>query len=128
LSCPFARLGRPVRAPRDPWSSVAPRQVSELACVHLSIFEHADMDRRTEQSVRCVGAEAPFNVWSVDAAHLPGELDCRPLFRPLTPEVAGSSPFFARPFGSENGRQRERPQAAAFLSLRMTMNRSEGGG
>jgi hypothetical protein len=23
-----------------------------------------------------------FNVWSVDAAHLPGELDCRPLFRP----------------------------------------------
>ena len=39
----------------------------------------------------------------VDAAHLPGELDCRPLFRPLTPEVAGSSPIFARPFGSEMG-------------------------
>ena len=80
-----------------------PTIVSELACVHLSIFEHAEIDRRTEQSVRCVGAEAPFNVWSVDAAHLPGELDCRPLFRPLTPEVAGSSPFFARPFGSEMG-------------------------
>ena len=31
------------------------------------------------------------------------ELDCRPLFRPLTPEVAGSNPFFARPFGSEMG-------------------------
>ena len=76
---------------------------SELACVHLSIFEHAEIDRRTEQSVRCVGAEAPFNVWSVDAAHLPGELDCRPLFRPLTLEVASSSPFFARPFGSEMG-------------------------
>jgi hypothetical protein len=45
----------------------------------------------------------PFNVWSVDADHLLGELDCRPLFRPLTPEVAGSSPFFARPFGSEMG-------------------------
>jgi hypothetical protein len=26
-----------------------------------------------------------------------------PLFRPLTPQVAGSSPFFARPFGSEMG-------------------------
>ena len=55
-----------------------------LACVHLSIFEHAEIDHRTEQSARCVGAEAPFNVWSVDAAHLPGELDCRPLFRPLS--------------------------------------------
>jgi hypothetical protein len=47
--------------------------------------------------------QAPFNVWRVDAAHLPGELDCRPLFRPLTSEVAGSSPFFARPSGSEMG-------------------------
>jgi hypothetical protein len=31
-----------------------------------------------------------------------GELDCRP-FRHRTPEVAGSSPFFARPFGSDMG-------------------------
>jgi hypothetical protein len=48
--------------------------VSEITCVHLPIFEHAEIDRCTEQSVRCVGAEAPFNMWSVDAAHLPGEL------------------------------------------------------
>jgi hypothetical protein len=38
-----------------------------------------------------------------DEDHLPGKLDCRPLFRPLTKELAGSSPFFARPFGSEMG-------------------------
>jgi hypothetical protein len=38
-----------------------------------------------------------------DEDHLPGELDCRSLFRPLTSEVAGLSPFFARPFGSEMG-------------------------
>jgi hypothetical protein len=63
----------------------------------------------------------------VDAAHLPGELDCRPLFRPLTPEVAGSSPFFARPFGSEMGARENAPQAA-FLSLRVTMKSSEGEG
>jgi hypothetical protein len=106
----FDRCRAPSLEPADPFELLEihgrawhPDIVSELACVHLSIFEHADMDRRTEQSVRCVGAEAPFNVWSVDAAHLPGELDCRPLFRPLTPEVAGSSPFFARPFGSEMG-------------------------
>jgi hypothetical protein len=48
-------------------------------------------------------SEVPFNVWSVDAAYLRGELDCRSLFRPLTPEIAGSSRFFARPFGSEMG-------------------------
>ena len=78
-----------------------PDVVSELARVHQSIFEHAEIDCRKEQNVRCVGAEVPFNVWSVDAAYLPGELDCRPLFRPLTPEVASSSQFFARPFGSE---------------------------
>jgi hypothetical protein len=46
-----------------------------------------------------------------------------PLFRPLTPELAGSSPFFARPFGSERTAYQ-----AAFLSLRMTMKSSEGGG
>jgi hypothetical protein len=46
-------------------SSVAPDVVSELACVHQSIFEHAEIDCREEQSVRCVGAEVPFNVWSV---------------------------------------------------------------
>jgi hypothetical protein len=39
----------------------------------------------------------------VDAAHLSGELDCWPLFKLLRPEVAGSSPFLARPFGSEMG-------------------------
>jgi hypothetical protein len=37
-----------------------PDIVSRLACVHLSIFEHAERDRLIEQSVRCVGAEAPF--------------------------------------------------------------------
>jgi hypothetical protein len=86
-----------------PAASIAERRsliVSELACVHPSIFEHAEIGRRTKQSVRCVGAEAPFNVLSVGAAHPPGELDCGPLFKPLTPEVAGSSRFFARPFGS----------------------------
>jgi hypothetical protein len=95
-----------------------PDIVSELACVHLSIFEHAEIDRRTEQSVRWVCAEAPFNVWSVDAAHLPGELDCRPFvqFRPLTLEAAGSSPFFARPFGSEMGAKKNGLRRLFFLS------------
>jgi len=56
-------------------------------------------------------------------AHLPGELD----WRPLTLEVAGSARFSRVSIWLRNGRQRERPQAA-FLSLRMTMKSSEGGG
>jgi hypothetical protein len=103
LSCPSLDAADPFELLEIHGRAWRPDIVSELACVHLSIFEHAEIDRRTEQCIRCVGAEAPFNVWSVDAAHLQGELDCRALFRPLTPEVAGSSPFFARPFGSEMG-------------------------
>jgi hypothetical protein len=122
------RSTRPtVRAPRDPWSSVAPRR-SRRACLRSSVDFRTCRDRLPqEQSVRCGGAEVAFNACSVDAAYLPGALDCRPLFRPLTREVAGSSQFFARPFWLRNGRQRERPQAA-FLSLRMMMKSSEGGG
>jgi hypothetical protein len=103
LSCPFALFGRPVRAPRDPRSSVAPRH-SQRACSRSSVDFRTCRDRRPHRA-KCLmrRRQAPFNVWRVDAAHLPGELDCRPLFRPLTSEVAGSSPFFARPSGSEMG-------------------------
>jgi hypothetical protein len=87
LSCAFAQLGRPVRA----WH---PDIVSELACVHQSIFEHAEIDCRTEQSVRCVGAEVPFNVWSVHAAHLSGDLDCRPLVQASHAGARGFEPVF----------------------------------
>jgi hypothetical protein len=31
-----------------------------------------------------------------------------PVFRPVTPEVAGLSPFFSRPFGSEMGARKRR--------------------
>jgi hypothetical protein len=135
LGCRFDPCHAPSLNSADPFDLISrsmvergtPDIVSELACVHQSIFEHAEIDCRIEQSVRCVGAEVPFNVWSVDATHLPGELDCRPFFRPLTPEIAGSRPFFARPFGSEMG-ARETASQAAFLSLRMTMKSSEGGG
>jgi len=65
LSCLFARLADPFEIHGRAWH---PDIVSEVACFHLSIFEHAEIDRRTEQSVRCVGAEAPFNVWSVDGS------------------------------------------------------------
>jgi hypothetical protein len=58
LSCPFARLGRPLELLEIYGRAWYPDIVSELACVHLSIFEHAEIDRRTEQSVRCVGAES----------------------------------------------------------------------
>jgi len=69
----------------------------------------------TRTDVKAFG-EVPFNAWSVDAAHLPGELDCRPLFRPLTLEVAGSSQFFARPFGSEMGARENGFRPLFFLS------------
>jgi gluconate 5-dehydrogenase len=45
--------------------------------------------------------------------------------QPVTPEVAG--PFFRAPIWLRNWRQKGRPQAA-FLSLRMTMKSSTGGG
>ena len=86
---------------RDPWSSVAPRR-SQRACLRSSVDFRTCRDRLPHRaSVRCVGAEVPFNVWSVDVAHPPGELDCRPLFRPLTPEVAGLSQSFARPLAQK---------------------------
>jgi hypothetical protein len=102
---------RPCRAPSldsaDPFEPHGrawhPDIVSELACVHLSIFEHAKIDRRTEQSVRCVGAVAPstcgawmrliFRVTSIvglcsNLSHRRSRIRAR---------------FFARPFGSEMG-------------------------
>jgi hypothetical protein len=100
--CCISFVREPISA-SIPWSSVAPR-CSQRACLPSPVDFRTCRDRLPHRvSVRCVGAEVPFNVWSVDAAHLPGEFDCRPLFRPLTPEVAGLSQSFARPFGSEMG-------------------------
>jgi len=78
----FRRGARPgrrecVKAPQHG----RPRQadkVRELACGHLSIFGHAEMDRGTEQGVGCTGAEAFFNMRSVDAAHLSSQFDPEP--------------------------------------------------
>lgn len=56
----------------------------------------------------------------------PADIAGRKAIRILPPEVAGPSPFFARPSGSEI-RQREWLQTA-FLSLRMTTKSAEGGG
>jgi len=86
--------------------------VSELSCVHLSIFEYAEIACRTEQSVRCVGAEASFG-WLrliVRVSSIPG------LCSSLSRRRSGFEPVFRASIWLRNGRQRERPQRLFFPS------------
>jgi hypothetical protein len=127
LSCPSLDSADPFELLEIHGRAWHPDIVSELACVHPSIFEHAEIDRRTEQSLRCVGAEAPFNVWSAWMRLIFRVSSIAGLCSSVSGPRSRVRARFSRVHLLRNGRRRERPQAA-FLSLRMTMKNSEGEG
>ena len=78
-----------------------PDIVSELTCVHQSIFEHAEIDSAQSKVSDASAPKCPSTCGAWMRLIFRVSSIAGPCSRPLTPEVAGSSPFFVRPFGSE---------------------------
>jgi hypothetical protein len=106
-----------------------PDIVSEPACVHLSIFEHAEIDRRTEQSVSDASAPKRPSACGASMRLIFRVSSIAGLCSGLSRRRSGVRARFSRVHLAQKWAPKRTASAqAAFLSLRMTMKSSEGGG